>query len=397
MKRKNKILLIFLIINSFTALAFDKQELIPTKVTIMEENDSVVFKGISSMALSPDEKILAVIDISGYFVTTLSIDSGKIQNSFFTQSNLNSSIIVNDTYYQSTVINEYPFIISNQNANQLGLSSDDILNDFKFVYFLSNNNLIVSGTLRFFMVDSTAKKRTLSNIGAFHILNSKLQLVKSMPLECTTPEYSLGHICFPLDDFTYLASVSNYLTSNDDSLSLFSLFDNQGRHKKLITKLPYDYIESELRYKLSQFPQMLKLKNKIFWTTQMDYKIRGLFDTSYFEIQGFDSTNFYTWIDYQKAIENCKIKKEKSSVKLRLAINGLDAYKDSLLAVQLVNNEGYHVQFYTEKGELVNHFALIPPNELKIRKLVIANYANKLIAVASNDENYFIVEYYLPE
>jgi hypothetical protein len=70
-----------------------KINLISNYSRLIQENDDLIIKGIQSISISPNGKLLSLIDRSRLFVALYNVENGKLLASFWTNDTLSNYFI----------------------------------------------------------------------------------------------------------------------------------------------------------------------------------------------------------------------------------------------------------------------------------------------------------------
>lgn len=363
--------------------------------TLIKEEDEVYIKhGVQSLAISNTGDKFAVIDHSKLYLAIFDSKNGKLLKSFVTKPSINSEYVKKPFYQQDSVLKNYE-LISNDDAEKLGLSSKNIINNLYSVKFLDNNKIFVAITFRAYAIDTLAKdlekkKSIITNIAGYSILDENLHITESSPFIATNQEFSLARAIYPISDSNFIVTVSG---KKDSGLVAFSLFNKEGLNLQLLSYMPQDYSRFNLGKIIFHNPLICNVKNKFYWTTEFEYKIRKIDEDKGFEIQGFDSSNLYLWYDYKKAKDNqLNLLLNNQHVKLRQDIRDLGSWQDSLIAVYIFDKENI-IQFYNTEGVLEQSFVLVPPKNQTLQRVYFASNLHKIFAITKDEENYYFTDY----
>lgn len=367
----------------------------PKRMVTIEEIDSVFIKDIQSFAVSPDGKRIAFIDGSRLYLSINSSEDGSLLNYFQSSDTLSNFFVENSGLQQAH--NNMLYVI-NDELEKIGLNRNYLSNDFEKIIFISDTMLLASGTMRAFAIDTHTHKALLDNIAGHYLFNDKLKLITASPFEARTGEYSVCDVVYPYHDSLYIVTTSgrsNPQSESIDSLPAFSLFNSDGENLKLISYLPKDYSKDSLCYRVFSQPLMCRVGNKIFFTAIKDYKIRDLFGKDDFLIQGFDSTNIYTWAEMlKKSNEPHKIDflNTKKPMRIHLELLNLGAWGDSAIGVHLYQDNDY-IQIYSINGQLLSSYLISPPQNHSILHIAFDPQRKRIFAITSDEQNYYLIEY----
>lgn len=371
--------------------------LLPLKSIQLSESEYVITKKISSASISPNGQLIALIDANWSDVEIFDANNG------FLVGNYKANSLLSETFYKyrdrlkyNNFVSYNSEIVSTDTAIARGWDISHLVNTFHTVKFLNNKEILVGITLRGFSVTPTKEKHhAIENIGGYALFNEKLEMKECVPFYTTGTEYPMLGIVYPYVNNSYIYVVENceyYNMSKIDSLFAFSLYTKDGNYIKNICVIPQDYIDNGFVYKPFREQKICNVDTSYFWTTVADYKIRNLFTSESFPIQGFDSTNLQDWISYRNAIVDTNNKSKRIALDINLPIINLEGWKDSLIAV-FIKNSRNHVQFYSKDGKLVEHFILLPPDGMNIVYIIFAARQNKIVAITRNDDNYYCTDY----
>jgi hypothetical protein len=399
MKKIFALLLFFIALINCKIYAYSGDiKLVPTTSIVLNE-DSQILRGVFSAAISANEDRIVLIDKSMTRIFQYNINSGELLNFYLSDDSLNSIVRNKLEYLKKPSVSSYKFI-PNDSVEKIGLNRKMVVNDFFDISYTANGRILVGGFVRWFSVDTINlnKKPLLQNMTCFYFFDDSLNIIYSSPFETYRTEWPNATSLIIYKDSGIVTSVQNFDDDNPE-LTAFSLFGFDGKHKRLMSYLPEDYAQRAYGYYLFNNILSCKVGCRYFWTSEMDYKIRELTSGNCFEIVGLDTTNKFSWLEYDKLLKRKQEIEESGSdeniklvLNLKATIGELANWNDSLIAIN-VDRNGEYVQFYNLEGRLKASFQLVPLGNQTIEKVLFAPKSMKIIAISKDDENYYLCNY----
>lgn len=364
-------------------------------IIINEEHD-VIINGIRDFKVSFADSLFFLINATGLNIYQYNLFNGKLLNYFESTDTLNSSLLSKPEYWSTNYYyssKDYLLVI-NSLAKDIGRDISEIRNNFKKLFVYNDSLLAVSCTFRAFAIDTLEGKTLLMNIGGLIVFDRSLNLIYATPVEANSYEYSMELLLIPYNEDTFIYFVSNGATNNIDSMTFCSEFALNGKNIGLLSVLPYEYHQYNMGYSAIGDLSMIKINDQVFWTSSLDYKIRCFDSTKTFELQGYKTTNLETWkkVSHFKTLKI--IPEERERANLEMNNLRLSSWIDSLMIIAS-QNQDMNVQIYSTKGELIEHYILIPPNNQIFVHIDFVKENNKIYAVTRDDDYYYLVEYIL--
>jgi hypothetical protein len=385
--------IIFLLIINCLFLNSQSLTIYPQSTLKIIENDSCAITGIRAYEISPDEEMFGLIDKSGLNIQIFCSKTGTQVSYIKSSDSINQPMLDKSEYWFDETLKDY-HLLSNNLAPKVGYDQKLIKNTFSRLSFINDTTIMIGGTMRAVAVDTIKKKTVLANIGGLFFLNDSLKIKYSTPIESNNYEYSMIPQLYLYSDSTFLSTVSNYGTNNPDSMTFISEYLLSGKHVRLLERLPDDSIKSKLFYTAAQNPSIIKFKDKVFYSSFLDYKIRELSNDYYIEIKGLDTTNKYSFFNFRPSspVTISKDEKPKNKRNFYYYINKLINWNNEYIVVNLVNQKST-LQFYTIDGELIKSIILATDVKYKIIDISKGLRTNNIYALAFNDEDYFLLTY----
>ena len=401
-----KLSLLFLIWGLCGSLAYsiDTLKSVESKV-VLEENDTLMIKNAIFTSLSPNGKILALIDKTSSYFSLYNTETGKLINCYVSDYTQNNVLMNKKDYWKDYAFPNFN-IIDNHTADSLGLNVDNIRNIVENVRFLDDTTVLVGMTVRAYAINENFSKsnprpdaNVMMNNAAYFIFDKNLKIITSSPFHSLN-EY-IGPVVWvlcPYENNKYIVDMPNFKdwSNGTDSLTAFSLYDSDGKMIRVMCYMPEEYSHDSIGYSCFYKPLMCKEKNNYYWTCIGDFRIRNLFDSTLsFAIQGFDTTNYDR---IQSFVKQRRTDRSKAKVlKLCQQILNLEPWTDESLAVGMMYKRSFHIQFYNTQGKLLGHYILKPSDDLVLQSIAFYPELSRIYAVVKDTENYYLTYFEIPK
>jgi len=370
-------------------------------VVQLEETENAIIYGIEDFTVSPNKAECMIINKTGLSILKYHIKTGKLIKEFKSTPSLNKYLIKKPEYWYDKTFNNYLVIRNKIAQEQVGLDTTGIQNNFITLFYIDDSTIAAGITFRAFAVDTINTKSVLMNLGGVIVFDNNLNILYATPLEATEREFPLYVYSYNSNKKYIIASSSNYITKNKDSMSIFSEYYINGKHKKLLSNLPLDYVESRLNYSLfNPKPSLINFNDKIYWTCPYDYKIRCINKKFSFKIQGFNTSNYDVWkllLKQNKKINIINKNSRKKKIGMNIKIGKLYKWNDTTIVVTIMNKaHKYYLQFYSCTGKFLRHFVIQGPKNHEIVSITYLPKKHYIYAITLDKNNYYIVKYEIP-
>lgn len=389
-------------------------QILPVDTILIEENEDVIIRDISSAAVSQDKRFLALSSPGSRQLLIYDYDSGKLVKELYSGTYLSDSVALSGkkpsegSYSAEWSGFDWNYITVKEldkNGQTISDTSKLIKNMFAEVHFFKNK-LFSSAIVYIPAINGLEDQHVrLTNLTVLLSYDEKFEIERIVIPEDSDFNSGLPYE-YIINDRLILTtsnSVVQYTYNIIDSLISIVEYDlKSGDKLGTVGYLPSSYIDSKIGYSMWWQPKLTEINQELFVGYPIDSCVYGKNNVVRFNFknlpfsnnEGFRLFHEYKKIDFRQRSD--LVKKDLLYKIFPVTLIRLNRMNKNLLAFFSIHDPDsivghyYLIQEYSKKGKLLREGKIFNDKSSQIKKILFDNSSNTLLIFRKSQNGWTI-------